>query len=99
MWNDLVPPASGDLVQVLCRVLPDKPHDGMPRACNLAVSTGDHATGDLFVSVGFPDENIGDEGGPEGGWFVAGWNMVQDCFQDARRYEVLGWKPLAEAKL
>lgn len=82
-----------DLVQVLCRVLPDKPHEGIPRASNLGISTGDVPVGSLFVSMGFPDQ----AGDVESGWFVAGWNMAQDCWQDARCFEVLGWQPLALA--
>lgn len=91
-WRDpIFLPPDGQIVQVLCRVLPDKPHDGMPREVNLGISTGDVPVGHLFVSIGFPDEN----GDSEAGWFVAGWNMAQDCWQDARRFEVLGWQPTA----
>lgn len=91
-WSDpaCLPPAD-QMVQVLCRVLSDKPHEGMPREANLGISTGDVPVGDLFVSIGFPDE---DEDA-ESGWSVAGWNMAQDCWQDARCFEVLGWRPLA----
>lgn len=75
-----------DLVQVLCRVLPDDPGDP-PRAVNLAVSSGDHGVGDPFVSIGWR--------GDDGEWFVAGWNMAQDCWQDARCFKVVGFQPLA----
>ena len=76
-----------DLVQVQCRVLPDKTRDAFTRSCDLAVSSGDHATGDLFVSIGHAND--------DGEWFVAGWNMAQDCWQDARCFEVISWQPLA----
>lgn len=79
-----------DLVQVLCRVLPDDACGAATRSCDLAVSSGDHATGDLFVSIGHANY--------EGEWFVAGWNMAQDCWQDARFFEVLGWQPMPEAQ-
>lgn len=94
-WNDPNEPPSdpGTNYQVLCQTLSDIV-DPVPRSCHLAISSGDHAEGDLFVSIGWPDEN----GDAESGWFVAGWDMTQDCWTDARRYKVLGWKPLAEPK-
>lgn len=81
-----------DLVQVLCEVLPDaEPEDGFTRSCLLGISSGDHAVGDNFVSIGFkmalPDDDQE--------WSVAGWNMEQDCWEDARRFRVIGWQPLA----
>lgn len=79
---------SDDLVQVLCRVTPYDP--GIPpRACNLPVSSGDHGVHELYVSVGWRSD-------ADGTWFVAGWNMAQDCWQDAQCFEVLGYQPLAE---
>lgn len=78
---------AADVVQVLCRVT-EYDVGNPPRACNLPVSSGDHGVGDLFVSIGWR--------GDDGDWFVAGWNMSQDCWQDARCFTVEGWQPLAE---
>ena len=83
-------PTNDDLVQVLCRVLSDEVADPV-RSCHLAISSGDHAEGDLFVSIGHYSE----AGDGERAWFVAGWDMAQDCWMDARRYEVVGWQPTA----
>lgn len=92
-WNSPATPPTdiGQNYQVLCRVL-DNAISLHPRSAHCALSTGDHAAGDLFVSVGWPDEN----GHAESGWYVAGWDMTQDCWTDARRYQVLGWLPLAD---
>jgi hypothetical protein len=78
------------LVQVLCRVLPDIAGD-FPRSSDFPISSGDHAVGDVFVSIGFCND--------DGHWAVAGWDMTQDCFTDASLYEVLAWQPLAPAAL
>ena len=83
-----------DLVQVLCEVTEPSLSE-FPRACELPVSSGDHAVGQRFVSVGFvlpiPDEH-------QNLWSVAGWNMAQDCWQGAHCFEVIGWQPLADVK-
>lgn len=97
MWNapDTYTEDRDDLVQVLCEVLPDEvPEDGFKRACHLAISSGDHAEGDQFVSIGFKHAACDEH---EGEWFVAGWNMTQDCWTDARCFRVLGWLPMATA--
>ena len=87
-------PSDAENYQVLCRVLPDEIAHPM-RSLHVGVSSGDHGEGDLFVSIGWPDEN----NDAESGWFVAGWDMSQDCWSDARRYQVLGWLPMADAVL
>lgn len=97
MWRDLIDlPKEDGLVQVLCQVMPDAEEEPV-RSCHLAVSTGDHATGDLFVSIGYPvfDDELDNA---EDGWQVAGWCMTQDCWMSARRYAVLGWQPLASTE-
>ena len=87
-WND---PKKYDLrndaVQVLCEVTQPQTSD-FPRACEMPISSGDHGVGDRFVSIGWRDD--------EGDWHVAGWDMMQDCWDDARCYIVHGWLPLAE---
>ena len=96
-WRDiaLYDKTTDDLVQVLCRVTkPTFANPNFPRACELPISSGDDAEGDLFVSIGFLlAEPI--DGQP---WSVAGWNMSQDCWQDAHCFEVIGWQPLARAE-
>lgn len=71
-----------EVVQVLCRGTQPQTSD-FPRACEMPISSGDHGVGELFVSIGWRDH--------EGEWFVAGWDMMQDCWTDARCFEVLGW--------
>lgn len=82
-------PANPDceLVQVLCEVIADENNEIDH------ISSGDHAVGDQFVSIGVlaPDVNV--YGVPE--WLVAGWCMNQDCFTDARCFKVVAWQPLA----
>lgn len=87
-------PFDSENVQVLCRVLADAVANPM-RSVHCAVSSGDHAEGDLFVSIGWRDENFE----AESGWYVAGWDMAQDCWTEARRYEVVGWLPLASTEV
>lgn len=80
---------SDDVVQVLCEVtLPQTA--SFPRACEMPISSGDHAVGDRFVSIGWRDD--------EGTWFVAGWDMMQDCWADARCFIVTGWQSLARSE-
>jgi hypothetical protein len=88
VWKslNLYNPDEEELVQVLCRVLPDIAGE-FPRSSDFPISSGDHAVGDLFVSIGFR--------GDDGNWSVAGWDMTQDCFTDARLFKVLAWQPLA----
>lgn len=76
-----------DLVQVMCVVTQPQTSD-FPRSCELPVSSGDHAVGERFVSVGFRNH--------QGDWCVAGWDMTQDCWVDARCFTVEAWQPLAE---
>lgn len=86
-WNEPKEYApNNDLVQVLCEVTRPQTSD-LPRASEMPVSSGDHGVGDRFVSIGWRDCN--EE------WHVAGWDMTQDCWKDARCYIVLGWQPLA----
>ena len=75
-----------DLVQVLCEVTQPQTSD-FPRSCEMPVSSGDHGVGDRFVSIGHAND--------DGEWFVAGWEMTQDCWTDARCFIVHGWQPLA----
>ncbi|MCA1241836.1 hypothetical protein LC092_05265 [Stappia stellulata] len=86
-WLD---PTSYDLanglVQVLCEVTQPTTSD-FPRACEMPISSGDKGVGELFVSIGFRDD--------PGNWLVAGWDMMQDCWTDARCYLVKGWQPMA----
>ncbi|MDW3181763.1 hypothetical protein [Roseobacter sp.] len=93
-WLDpLLYSDTDDLVIVLCRVTEPQISE-FPRACELPVSSGDHAVGDLFTSIGFKlamPEDLDNE------WSIAGWNMTQDCWEDARCFEVIGWRPLAKA--
>lgn len=77
-----------DVVQVLCEVTQPTTSD-FPRACEMPVSSGDYGVGDLFVSIGWQDD--------DGEWHVAGWDMAQDCWTDARSYTVNGWQPIAPA--
>ncbi|MEM9717332.1 MAG: hypothetical protein AAF826_12530 [Pseudomonadota bacterium] len=56
---------------------------------------GYEITGDKFVSVGFMLAVPEDLDQP---WSVAGWEMTQDCWIDARRFRVIGWQPLATAE-
>lgn len=79
-----------DLALVLCRVTLPQTSE-FPRACEMPVSSGDHAVGDVFISIGHAND--------EGEWFVAGWDMVQDCWTDARCFDVLGWQPLEAAPM
>ena len=77
-----------DLVLVLCQVtLPET--DDFPRAGEMPVSSGDHAVGEMFISIGHANE--------DGDWYVAGWDMNQDCWIDARCFVVKGWQPLGTA--
>ena len=93
-WIDPIQTPDGDdLVQVLCEVLPDT-ISVPPRSCDMAISTGDHATGDRFVSIGYPVFGITFDG-VENGWTVAGWSMTQDCWTPARHFKVIAWQPLA----
>ena len=95
MWKDpgLYDSTNDELVQVLCEVLPEAaPDDGFTRSCHLPVSSGDHAVGDKFVSIGFMLDCPDDLEQP---WSVAGWEMTQDCWTDARRFRVIGWQSLA----
>jgi hypothetical protein len=79
-----------DLVQVLCVATTPWPADPeFPRACELGISSGDHADGEKFVSIGSRDE--------DGEWFVAGWDMTQDCWTGARCFSVLGWQAMPSA--
>jgi hypothetical protein len=81
-----------DLVQVLCEATTPVPvNPNFPRACELGVSSGDHADGEKFVSIGLRNE--------DGEWFVAGWDMTQDCWTDARCFTVLGWQAMPAADL
>jgi len=56
----------------------------------MPVSSGDHGVGDRFVSVGWKDD--------EGEWHVAGWDMNQDCWTDARCFDLIGWQPMSPAE-
>jgi len=75
-----------DLVQVLAEVT-QPITSRFPRSCEMPVSSGDHCVGDHFVSIGHGNE--------DGEWFVAGWEMTQDCWTDARCFSVVGWQKLA----
>lgn len=77
-----------EMVQVRCRVTEFETTE-FPRDSEFPISTFDHAPGDTFVSIGFRDF--------EGNWFVAGWHMQQDCFTDARHFEVLEWTEMEPA--
>jgi len=80
MWRHPThPDAERELVTVLCKVLPAADGGAHVRSSDLSVSSGDFATGDHFVSVGFVDGN----NYTAAGWFVAGWDMNQDCWTDA----------------
>lgn len=92
-WTVDHPPEDDSPVQVLCRVLPNEVASPM-RDCHLAVSSGDHAAGDLFVSIGWRDAH----GAIANVWYIAGWDMAQDCWTDARCFEVIGWQPMATFK-
>lgn len=77
-----------DIAQVLCEVT--EPNiSQFPRSCELPISSGDHAISDKFVSIGWRDD--------DGEWFVAGWDMTQDCWTDARCFVVRGFRPMADA--
>jgi hypothetical protein len=79
-----------NLVLVLCQVTKPTPaNPEFARACELDISSGDHADGEKFVSIGSRDE--------DGEWFVAGWDMTQDCWTDARCFTVLGWQSMPKA--
>lgn len=81
MWeiNPDEPPATDEMVQVICELL----HDGPD-----AVSIGDFGAGDEFVSIGYiRADNMQ--------WEVAGWNMSHDCWTSAAGFKVVGWRPLA----
>lgn len=82
-------PANPDceLVQVLCEVIADENNEIDH------ISSGDHAVGDQFVSIGFLADDAYIAGVPD--WLVAGWCMNQDCFTDARCFKVVAWQPLA----
>jgi hypothetical protein len=76
-----------DLVQVLCEVTEPVFRSNLARACECPVSSGDHAVGDTFVSIGFRDD--------VGGWQVAGWDMTQDFWAGARCFRVIKYQRLA----
>ena len=84
-----------DLVIVLCEVTRPQTSE-FPRACEMPVSSGDHAVGDSFVSIGFMPHEPELEGRD---WSVAGFEMMQDCWTDARCFKVIGWKPLPDTAL
>lgn len=85
-WNDPdTYDVVSDLVLVRCVVTAPELSD-LPRACELPVSSGDHAVGGTFISIGHANH--------DGEWFVAGWDMAQDCWTDARCFRVTGWQPL-----
>lgn len=74
-----------DLVLVRCRVTEPETSE-LPKACELPVSSGLYGVGDIFTSIGHANE--------DGEWFVAGWDMTQDCWTDARGFEPIEWRPL-----
>jgi hypothetical protein len=77
---------SMQLVQVLCKVTEPELSE-FPRACELPISAGDYGIDDMFVSIGWQDE--------DGIWFVAGWDMMQDCWKDAKCFKVKSFQPIA----
>jgi hypothetical protein len=93
-WTQIsdVLPERDEMVQLLCRVLPE-PSGAQVRSCELAVSIGDYAERDLFVTIGYRCEVF--PGAPE--WEAAGWDMAQDCWTSARLFSVEAWQPLAIA--
>lgn len=84
-YADYVNNNADELVQVLCEVasVDDEGWDH--------ISIGDHAVGDMFVSIGL---RLIDER-DEWPWDVAGYDMYHDRFTQARGFRVIGWQPLS----
>lgn len=75
-----------DLVQLLC-IGVTQVIRGLPRACDLPITSGYHSDDEPFTTIGFKSQEMG--------WCIAGWDMTQDCWTDARHIKVLGWQPMS----
>ena len=75
-----------NLVQLLCIAIPQI-FSGFPRECDFPITSKDHVNDEPFRTIGFKNQEME--------WCIAGWDITQDCWTDARYIKVLGWQPMA----